>query len=158
VRVRVGVGDGGRLSAAGFVFCCSGGCQLSLCSGSCATSNGAAADELVDGCCNSSNPGGAAGEFCVSRLASSAGEAISGEVSFCCVRDAVGGRARNVTLRFSGLRVNMGRYCDCGLNPDAAFRLVFSRTVRMSCCMRCDPSATIVVAHYRRGKKKDVDR
>jgi len=52
-----------------------------------------------------------------------------------CCRD-VGLRARNVTLRLSRLSWNTGRYCDCGLNPDVAFRLVFSRTLRRSCCMR----------------------
>ena len=49
----------------------------------------------------------------------------------CC---AVGERVRNVTLRLSRLSVNMGRYCDCGLKPDVAFRLVFSRMVSRSCC------------------------
>ena len=48
----------------------------------------------------------------------------------------VGERARNVTLRLSRLSVNMGRYCDCGLKPEVAFRLVFSRMVSISCCMR----------------------
>ena len=51
----------------------------------------------------------------------------------------VGARVRNVTLRPSGLSVSMGRYCDCGLNPDEAFRRVFSRMVSISCCKR--PSA-----------------
>jgi hypothetical protein len=51
----------------------------------------------------------------------------------CC---DVGARVRNVTLRLSWLSENMGRYCDCGLNPDVAFRLVFSRMVSRSCCMR----------------------
>jgi hypothetical protein len=50
--------------------------------------------------------------------------------------NAVGARVRNVTLRLSGLSVSIGRYCDCGLKPDVAFRLVFSRTVSMSCCRR----------------------
>ena len=48
----------------------------------------------------------------------------------------VGLRARNVTLRLSRLSWNTGRYCDCGLNPDVAFRLVFSRTLSRSCCMK----------------------
>jgi hypothetical protein len=48
----------------------------------------------------------------------------------------VGARVKNVTLRLSGLSVNIGRYCDCGLKPDVAFRLVFSRMVSMSCCGR----------------------
>lgn len=39
---------------------------------------------------------------------------------------------RKVTLRRSGLSASMGRYCDWGLNPDEAFRRVFSRTVSMS--------------------------
>ena len=59
----------------------------------------------------------------------------------CC---NVGVRVRNVTLRLSRLSVNMGRYCDCGLNPEVAFRLVFSRMVRISCCIRrsVTPSAS----------------
>lgn len=48
----------------------------------------------------------------------------------------VGARVRNVTLRPSRLSANIGRYCDCGLNPDVAFRLVFSRMVSRSCCMK----------------------
>lgn len=55
---------------------------------------------------------------------------LSLEARCCC---GVGERIRNVTLRLSRLSVNMGRYCDCGLNPDVAFRLVFSRMVSMSC-------------------------
>lgn len=51
-------------------------------------------------------------------------------------RCSVGARVKNVTLRPSGLSVSMGRYCDCGLNPDEAFRLVFSRMVSISCCKR----------------------
>ena len=51
----------------------------------------------------------------------------------CCDVDV---RVKNFTLRLSRLSSNMGRYCDCGLKPDAAFRLVFSRMVSRSCCMR----------------------
>jgi hypothetical protein len=47
----------------------------------------------------------------------------------------VDARVRNFTLRPSRLSSNMGRYCDCGLKPDVAFRLVFSRMVSVSCCM-----------------------
>jgi hypothetical protein len=49
-------------------------------------------------------------------------------------RDNVGVRARNFTVRPSGLRLRMGRSGACGMNLVAAFRLVFSRTVSLSCC------------------------
>jgi hypothetical protein len=54
----------------------------------------------------------------------------------CCCCCDVDARVRNFTLRLCRLSSNMGRYCDCGLIPDAAFRLVFSRMVSRSCCMR----------------------
>lgn len=60
----------------------------------------------------------------------------TGDGARCCCflrDDAVGERVRNLTLRRSGLSASIGRYCDWGLNPDDAFRLVFSRTVSMSC-------------------------
>lgn len=70
--------------------------------------------------------------FSPSVCASAEGAALSLSLSSsldarCC---GVGARVRNVTLRLSRLSPNMGRYCDCGLNPDVAFRLVFSRMVR----------------------------
>ena len=77
-----------------------------------------------------------------SPLSSSVGlsaSAVTLLLSLLVPRWNVGERVRNVTLRLSGLSVDIGRYCDCGLNPDAAFRRVFSRTVSMSCCRR--PSA-----------------
>lgn len=69
----------------------------------------------------------------------------------CC---GVGARVRNVTLRLSRLSVNMGRYCDCGLNPDVAFRLVFSRMVSISCCMRRSVSQTLSMARKLRKTTK----
>jgi hypothetical protein len=78
------------------------------------------------------------GPFSPSVGASAEGAALS--LSLSLSLDArwcgVGERIRNVTLRLSRLSVNMGRYCDCGLKPDVAFRLVFSRMVSISCCMR----------------------
>jgi hypothetical protein len=74
--------------------------------------------------------------FSISVCVGAEGAALSLSLSLdapCC---GVGARARNVTLRLSRLSPNMGRYCDCGLNPDVAFRLVFSRMVSISCCMR----------------------
>jgi hypothetical protein len=118
-RLGVGVGDGGRLYPDNFFALSSRGWSASLVrSDSCIISSGAAADELVDGCsCISSILGTSSGAF--SLLPSSAADRddISGDVSFCCraSRDGVGVRARNVTLRLSGLSVNMGPYCDSGL-------------------------------------------
>jgi len=76
--------------------------------------------------------------FSLSVGASAEGAALSLSLPLsldarCC---DVGERIRNVTLRLSRLSVNMGRYCDCGLNPDVAFRLVFSRTASRSRCIR----------------------
>ena len=66
----------------------------------------------------------------VGASAEGAALSLSLDARCCCCGVGVGVRVRNVTLRLSRLSVNMGRYCDCGLKPDVAFRLVFSRTVR----------------------------
>jgi hypothetical protein len=130
VRKGVGVGDGGRLYPTNFTFS-SRGRSLSLLS--CVTSSGDAADELVDGI--SSIARMAAPGALSLMLSSATGDADSVSNASVCCSEGVDVRARKVTLRLSGLSVNMGRYCDCGLNPDDALRLVFSRTVSMSCYM-----------------------
>jgi hypothetical protein len=131
VRKGVGVGDGGRLYPTNFIFS-SRGWLLSRISW--VTNNGAAADELVDGISSRT----AEGDFSLMLSSAAAGDANSVSDASVCWFAGVGVRARKVTLRLSGLRVNMGRYSDCGLYPDAALRLVFSRTVSISCCKGMD--------------------
>jgi hypothetical protein len=153
-RLRDAVGEGARAGGCGgggdvasASSSSSGGCSAPslFCSGSAGSraSRGAAAEaKLGDGCClgpSESVPGSAAGagaSWAVHFSSSSVGGGIAAAVVVSFLpraRGNVGVRVRNFTLRPSGLRLR-GRGGACGLDLVAAFRLVFSRTVSLSCC------------------------
>ncbi|KAI9510379.1 hypothetical protein F5148DRAFT_592527 [Russula earlei] len=160
LRDGVGEGEGGRLDAladgvregerlGGVEFASSSSVGSPLRSGSdCWCASKGAAAKCRDGCRVTSEPG-VGSSLCASWLllpspsvgasARDVALSLSLSLSLRLASGDVGARVRKVTLRSSGLGLSPGRYCDGGMNPVVAFRLVFSHTVSMSCYTR--PSA-----------------
>jgi len=118
------------------------------------TGRGAVGEEAKlggDGCRDSWPPTPLSAGPCLFSTFSSVGAGAASLLSLLA-RCNVDARVRNVTLRLSGLSVSMGRYCDCGLKPDVAFRLVFSRMVSISCCRRTRQPKTLQTTGGRKDR------